>query len=119
MAFQQRDIVLVHFPFTDLSATKLRPAVILSSEGVNRSGDFVCAQITSKIFNEVSFVSLEATHLETLLPRTSGIRTHKLFCLNESLILYKISAIRPVAFAELLNKINSVVFASTLPADFR
>ena len=31
MAFQRGDIVLIPFPFTDLSATKTRPAVIISS----------------------------------------------------------------------------------------
>lgn len=31
MAFQRGDAVLLSFPFTDLSATKTRPAVVVSS----------------------------------------------------------------------------------------
>lgn len=31
MAFQRGDVVLIPFPFTDLSATKTRPAVVVSS----------------------------------------------------------------------------------------
>ena len=110
MAFLQRDIVLVHFPFTDLSATKLRPAVILSAEAINRTGDFVCVQVTSKLFNEISFFPLEPSMLEMPLPRTSGIRAHKLFCLNEKLIVHRISAITSIAFIALRKKMDNIVF---------
>ncbi|MDX2130352.1 MAG: type II toxin-antitoxin system PemK/MazF family toxin [Chloroherpetonaceae bacterium] len=43
------DIVLVPFPFTDLSAIKRRPALILSPETYNQSGDVVIAFITSNL----------------------------------------------------------------------
>ncbi len=33
MAFQQGEVVLIPFPYTDLSATKTRPAVVVSSRG--------------------------------------------------------------------------------------
>jgi mRNA interferase MazF len=32
MAYQRGDIVLIPFPFSDLSATKTRPAVVVSSQ---------------------------------------------------------------------------------------
>ena len=57
MEFQQRDIVLVHFPFTNLTQTKLRPALIISSSQVNKMADFVCVQITSRPF-PISRISL-------------------------------------------------------------
>ncbi len=38
-------VVLVHFPFSDLSQTKLRPAVVLADAG---RSDWVLCQITSK-----------------------------------------------------------------------
>ena len=42
------DVVLVPFPFTDLSDTKRRPALILSSGAYNEAtGDVIIAQITS------------------------------------------------------------------------
>jgi len=36
-AFEFGDVILVPFPFTDQSATKQRPAVVISSEAYHRS----------------------------------------------------------------------------------
>ena len=46
-------VVLVRFPFSDLSATKLRPAVVLA--GVDRD-DWILSQVTSKLFSANSSI---------------------------------------------------------------
>ena len=47
MAFyKQGDIVSVNFPFTDISQTKRRPALVISNDLVNQTGDYLLAQIT-------------------------------------------------------------------------
>ena len=49
-SFKRGDVVLVPFPFTDLSAVKRRPALVISIDDYNRrTGDVVIAQITSKV----------------------------------------------------------------------
>lgn len=48
MAYQTGDIVLVPFPFTDLSAARVRPALLVSSTEYNRSDDVIVAMITSQ-----------------------------------------------------------------------
>ncbi|MGD0814812.1 MAG: type II toxin-antitoxin system PemK/MazF family toxin [Verrucomicrobiota bacterium] len=48
--FRRGDIILVPFPFTDLSSTKQRPALIVSSDALNAaSDDVLVAAITSQI----------------------------------------------------------------------
>lgn len=43
------DVVLVRYPFTDLTTSKKRPAIVLSpSEYVNRFGDVVLMPLTSQ-----------------------------------------------------------------------
>ena len=42
-------VVLVRFPFSDLSQTKVRPAVVLADAG---RGDCILCQITSKTFGD-------------------------------------------------------------------
>jgi mRNA interferase MazF len=47
-AYRKWDIILVPFPFTDLTAVKKRPALVVSPDVYNRSGpDLVIAFITS------------------------------------------------------------------------
>ena len=110
MEFQQRDIVLVHFPFTDLTQTKLRPALIISANAINHSFDFVCVQITSRPLSDATYFHLEKDLLEGTILLSSGIRLHKIFCLHEKLLVHKIAALNPVAFKLVLSAISEKVF---------
>jgi mRNA interferase MazF len=48
MAYRKGEIILVPFPFTDLSAQKTRPAMVLSDGAFEQSvGSVVVAMITS------------------------------------------------------------------------
>jgi len=49
-------VVLVRFPFSDLSMTKLRPAVVLADVG---RGDRILCQVTSKSYGDARAVKLE------------------------------------------------------------
>lgn len=68
ISFEFGDIVLVIFPFTDLSATKKRPAVVISSPSYHRERpDIVVMAITSQAragaFGEISVHDWQATGL--------------------------------------------------------
>lgn len=49
-------VVVVRFPFSDLTNSKLRPAVVLADAGKN---DWVLCQITSKAYADPSAVEIE------------------------------------------------------------
>jgi mRNA interferase MazF len=82
-------IVLIPFPFTDLSSAKLRPAIILSKNNNNNS-DVIVAFISTKItYNSTSIHIQKNTSLLTTsgLKKASEIRLDKIATLNKNIIL--------------------------------
>ncbi len=78
------DVVIIPFPYSDLSQSKRRPALVLG--GVGR-GDILLCQITSKQYDDSHALSLnESDFLSGSLRRDSFIRIGKLFTANEILI---------------------------------
>ncbi|MYA63196.1 MAG: type II toxin-antitoxin system PemK/MazF family toxin [Gemmatimonadetes bacterium] len=63
MPYRQGDTVLVSFPFTDLSSSKRRPALVLSPDSFNAAGeDLVLAAVTSQITDDPNAVPLWQGH---------------------------------------------------------
>jgi mRNA interferase MazF len=86
-------IVLVPFPFSDLSQSKLRPAVVLADAG---RGDAVLCQITSNPYADPLAVELSASDFATgSLQRTSYARPSKLFTASIGLIVREVGTLRP------------------------
>jgi mRNA interferase MazF len=52
MKYKKGDIVIIGFPFSDLSTIKKRPALIISNDMVNKTGDYLMVQVTSIIRND-------------------------------------------------------------------
>ena len=49
MSYKRGDVVLVRFPFTDLTTTKKRPALVISTDLYNQSQiNLIIAAITSQ-----------------------------------------------------------------------
>ena len=100
--YKQGDIILVKFPFSNLTGAKLRPAVIISRNSVNESNDFVCLQITSKIFHDNFFFTLEKNFTSAPLKLESGIRLQKVFTAHSTVIDRRITDMKPSCFDKLL-----------------
>lgn len=107
--YNQGDIVLMPFPFSDLSTSKVRPAVIISNHTVNKTPDVICAQITSQIYKDVFSFELKDKDVSNSLNGYSEIRCHKLFTAEKSLIKKKISHLHSIRREMLLNKIKSLI----------
>ncbi len=70
-------VVLVPFPFSDLSQTKVRPAVCLADAG---RGDWILCQITSNPYGDPDAIKLSsADFTRGSLNLTSYVRPGKLF----------------------------------------
>ncbi len=104
-------VVLVRFPFSDLSRTKLRPAVVLANAG---RGDFVLCQVTSKPYGDSTAVALSATAFASgSLRATSYARPGKLFTASSDLITASVGALTPEALTEIADAVVALVRAET------
>lgn len=111
MNYKKGDIVIIGFPFSDLSNTKKRPALIISNEIVNKTGDYLLVQVTSKIRNDDLSLAINKTDFlnSKELPLQSCIRLHKIFLLNESLIISKFTAINPGFLDSVIERISALI----------
>jgi mRNA interferase MazF len=89
--FVKGDVVVLPFPFSDLSTSKKRPALIVANlEG----DDFILAQITSaKKFDRYSVKLNKIDFKYGSFSVESFIRPNKLFTADKSIFLYKKSSI--------------------------
>jgi len=93
---QPSDIVLLHFPFTDLSGAKLRPALVLTEATVH--GDFLAAQVTSQTHHLAQVALCDGDFALGRLPKASIVRSDKVFTLNQSLVVRRVGRLRQPAF---------------------
>lgn len=83
--FTRGTIVVVPFPFSDLTQTKRRPAVILAEA---EYGDYILCQITSKSYSDSKAIKLGLSDfVEGGLKVTSYVRPAKIFTASSNLII--------------------------------
>jgi mRNA interferase MazF len=86
-------VILIPFPFSDLSQSKIRPALVLANA---ERGDWILCQITSKPYADQRAVRLDQTDFAIGgLELTSYVRPGKLFTANEALMIETVGQLRP------------------------
>ena len=100
--FDQREIVLVPLPFSNLSTTKQRPVLILSKNEDNaQSDDIITCGITSNLKESKHSVIIEQKDLESgYLPSASRIKIDKLFTLEKSIVIKRMGKLNKSSFED-------------------
>ncbi len=92
------DVVVVPFPFTDLSGAKRRPALVVAELD---GGDAILCQITSQQVRDKLAIGLSRSDFRTGgLHSESNVRPNKLFTASRRLVLYSAGALRPEKMRE-------------------
>lgn len=95
--FAAGQVVIVHFPFSDLTASKLRPAVVLAEAG---RGDWILCQITSKSYGDIRAIPVTpADFARGSLRLESCARPGKLFTAHTSLVAGEVGELRTEKFS--------------------
>ena len=106
-SFASRQVILLSFPFSDLSASKLRPALVLADVG---KGDWVLCQITSNPYADPSAIELNAPDFSTGgLQRVSYARPGKLFTAHETLFQRAAGTLTPVRHRQVVEAIIGIL----------
>jgi mRNA interferase MazF len=109
--FTAGTVVLVRFPFSDLSQTKLRPAVVLADAG---RGDWILCQVTSKPYGDTRAIRLEDTSFSTGSLRVlSYARPGKLFTANRDLIVSEVATLKPPSLKEVVDAVVDLLRAGS------
>lgn len=110
MAHQRGDVVLVPFPFSDLSTTKVRPAVVVSSSLYHViEPDLILAAITSNIALARGPFDYVLNDWEAADLRYPSAFKPVLFTLDPVRVLHSIGTISPRDLAEVSKRLSSIL----------
>ncbi len=103
----KREVIIIPFPYSDLSGFKKRPALVIADWG---SDDVVCCQITSKQSRDNLEVSLANTDFENGgLPVISNIRPNKIFTVHKPAVIRSAGTISKKKYDEVIEAITNLI----------
>ena len=107
----QRDVILVPFPFSDLSNAKKRPAFVVSNNIFNTNGqDVVCCLITSNPENKDYTIDITNKDMESgFLEFDSKVKTYRIFTVSKSIIYKNLGKLNIKKSTQITNEIKKLV----------
>ena len=105
--FVRGDVVVVPFPFSDLSQAKRRPALVVAElEGDDR----ILCQITSQTVRNPSAIQLrDEDFANGSLKRTSNIRPDRIFTVDMHIILYRVGHLKSDKIDEVIEQVIRIL----------
>lgn len=105
--FVSGDVVVVPFPFSDLTQAKRRPALVITAlEG----DDVILCQITSKAVKDIYSLPLDENDFETgSLKQASNIRPNRIFTADSHIILYRIGNLKTEKLLRVIDKAVEII----------
>jgi len=109
--FEQGEILIVPFPFTDLSGIKQRPVLVISKTEDNKnSDDIITCGITSYLRNVGHSVLIDNKDLAAgKIPKASRIKVDKIFTLEKGIVKKKIARLNKEILDKVREEFNKLV----------
>lgn len=103
-------MVVVNFPFSDLTQTKRRPALVIAAP---LGDDVILSQITSQARSDAYSVALEQADFSTGgLNQISRIRPNRLFTADEAIIAYLAGRTTTAKLDEVIDRLVMILKGS-------
>jgi mRNA interferase MazF len=101
------DVVVVPFPFSDLTQAKRRPALVLATPD---GGDVVLCQITSQSVRDRYAVAVDGMDFaQGSLNQPSNVRPNRLFTADQAIVLYRAGTLKPDKLSEVVEKAVEII----------
>lgn len=109
--FEQGEIVIVPFPFSDLSSIKQRPVLVLLKNSYNNnSDDIITCGITSNLKDTLCSILIDNNNLEIgNLPKQSRIKVDKLFTIEKNIVKKRIGKLNNSTMEKVRGEFNKLV----------
>ena len=105
--FVKGDVVVLPFPFSDLSQSKRRPALVITELLRN---DIILCQITSqKISDNYAILIEENDFKEGHLRVRINVRPNRIFTADTNIVLYKVGSLKREKTKEIIEKIIKIL----------
>lgn len=110
--FRRGDLVLLPFPFTDLSAVKRRPALVVSPDRLHQYfEDVILVAVTSHVPSALSEFEMPLRQQDMAvgaLPKPSVVKLGKIFTANRGLIVKRAGRLRNESLAKILARLRQL-----------
>jgi mRNA interferase MazF len=101
------DVVVVPFPFSDLTQAKRRPALVIAKlEG----DDLILCQITSQRIGDRYAISIDANDFTSgSLKQRSNVRPNRIFTADRRIILYRAGKLKHEKINEIVERVIEIL----------
>ncbi|MEB2308190.1 MAG: type II toxin-antitoxin system PemK/MazF family toxin [Candidatus Brocadiaceae bacterium] len=105
--FVKGDVVVIPFPFSDLTQSKRRPALVITALD---GDDLVLCQITSQTSKDKYAISVNDDDFETgELKQPSNVRPNRIFTADAHIVLYRIGNLKNTKISEVVESIVEII----------
>ena len=112
IVFDCGDLLLIPVPFSDLSAAKQRPVVVVTPNAYMEAsdGDFVAVAVTSNPLVRPHSIELTNDHMEEgKLPRPSRVRVDKIFNLNREQVRKRFGRVSEDCLNQIVGSVSKML----------
>ncbi|MCL2792092.1 MAG: type II toxin-antitoxin system PemK/MazF family toxin [Spirochaetaceae bacterium] len=107
--YSRGDIVLIPVPFSDLSASKKRPVLVISNNSHNKTNqDMIVVAVTSNLAQPGIHISTNDM-IKGQLPKPSIIRSDKIYTLDQAIVVKNIACVSDVVLKSVKASVISLI----------
>ena len=104
--FVKGDVVVVPFPFSDLTQAKRRPAFVIA---VLEGDDLILSQVTTQSTRDRYAISLDDKDFAAGgLKQPSNVRPNRIFTADSRIVLYQVGHLKPEKINDIIDKIVEI-----------